>query len=962
LANAWRESELSALTAIGDDVKAGASRSVIIQGAADMGKSHLAASFAKALGDGWLVRNYTFRDARSKGPMNELVKIAGDFGAGNPPTNWTYVDEAFLLSKSGLLIFHSGSGGGDVDEDILGSMLTAVQDFVKDSFGDSGKKGGLNELSYKGLQIMIEHGEHTFIACVVSRGEHPSMRGDIQRSLREIENSCSDRLCGWDGDVDSLPEIPVILDRLMAARFPRVSIDSEEAIAQQNLRFEWLRMAVNNSPFEKPVLLILEDLHNADRTSLQGLAYVIRGVRSRPILFIMSMRDGEAPQYAKDLVAKLAIEGHISVLDLKPVGQDCFPDFLSEVMPGAEVTESVSKEIFHAVGGVPGSTVKLVKILVKEGRLVSEEGIWALKGRRAPWWSTGTEAAHRSMERLPPRVLDLLELVAVHGRPADLPMLVAALHLDEAKLAKEIDLAVASGMAERGPDGAVSLETIAVEEAVKAGMGPVRTAMWHRGIAAVIMAAHRDGKDAPVFELAMHLAEGHDSENGIEYCLRAAELSSAEYAFPESIKFYNWSVELMERTGGDARYLATLQRLGEVQNIDGDFREEIRTCERMLAFEGLDRGERAEILRRMGWSHNKLGDSHRARELLQRALAEIDAGGDALERTRIQNYLAMLISKSAPAEALPIHEAYLQAATGANSLKDIALAHKAIGGVHFYTNRYDEAILSWKDALKAYDSLNDDFGRSDILVNLGVVYNIKGDAKPSLDALDEGIAIKEKIGDYRRMASALNNLGIAFVSSGGFEKAIESHKRSLEIKVRIGDLAGTANTYNNLGILYWEQGKVQEAVEHYGKALAIWTRLDDILCMTKAHNNLGVAYGDLGNLGACARHADFALVIAKQKNFLEMQVLAKTSLARVASGKGDWPKAEATFADAIQTARLLNAPRELGFALFYWGQEGAKHGDAKSRQHLEEALAVLEKAGAKPLAERARALLEKTGK
>jgi hypothetical protein len=93
-----------------------------------------------------------------------------------------------------------------------------------------------------------------------------------------------------------------------------------------------------------------------------------------------------------------------------------------------------------------------------------------------------------------------------------------------------------------------------------------------------------------------------------------------------------------------------------------------------------------------------------------------------------------------------------------------------------------------------------------------------------------------------------------------------------------------------------------------------------------------------------------------------MQVLAKTSLARVASGKGDWPKAETTFADAIQTARLLNAPRELGFALFYWGQEGAKHGDAKSRQHLEEALAVLEKAGAKPLAERARALLEKTGK
>jgi len=962
LQNAWLVSELAVLKTMGAEAAAGESRSAIVLGAADAGKSHLAGVFARSLGDGWLVRIHTFRDARAKGPMNELIKIARDFGAGDPPTNWTYVDEAFLLSKNGLLIHHDGSGGSAVDEDILGSMLTAVQDFVKDSFGDSGKKGGLNELSYKGLQIMIEHGEHTFMACVVSRGEHPSMRGEIQGALREIEAACGERLAEWDGDKESLPEVSPILDSLMSARFPRLNLDSEAAIAQQNLRFEWLRMAVSNGTFDKPVLLILEDVHSADRTSLQGLAYLIRGMRSRPIFFLMTMRWDEAPQYAKDLVSKLALDGHVSTMELKPMAAEDFPRFLAGLLPGAEVAEGVSKEIFHAVGGVPGTAVKLVKILTREGRLVSEGGIWALKGRRAPWWSAGAGAAHRSMEKLPPRALDVLEFVAVLGRPAEASALASALHQDEDRIAQGIDQAVASGLAERGPDGSVSLETAAVEEAVKEGMGPVRTAMWHRRIAQAIQAAHPDGKGAPVFELAMHLAEGHDTESGIECCLKAAELSSAEYAFPEAIKFYEWSVGLMERTGGDPRYVATLRRLGDVQDIDGDFKAEIATWEKLLAFEGLGRKEQAEILMMMGASHKSLGDAAKARELLKRALAELGPSGDALERARIQNYLATLISKESPAEALPVHEAYLQAAIAAGSLKDVALAHKAVGGVHYYAKRLDEAIGAWKEALKAYDALNDDFGRSDILVNLGGIYNIKGDAVASLPTLAEGIALKEKIGDYRRLASALNNQGIAYALSGDLEKALESHRRSLEVKVRVGDAMGVANSYNSLGTLLYERGDFKESVEHFAKALAICTRLGDVRGMTNAHNNLAETYCDLGNPGEAARHADFALLAARQKNFLDMQVMAKTSLARVSSGKGDWAKAEASFSEALQTARMMGSPKELGLVMFHWGSEGARHGDPKSRERLEEALPALEKAGAKPLAEKARAMLEKMGK
>jgi predicted ATPase len=86
-------------------------------------------------------------------------------------------DEIFLISKVGLLISHvSASEDKGMDEDILGSMLTAVQDFVKDSFGDGAaetQKGGLGKLEYLNTKIFIEHGDLAYLAVVSSGEEHP---------------------------------------------------------------------------------------------------------------------------------------------------------------------------------------------------------------------------------------------------------------------------------------------------------------------------------------------------------------------------------------------------------------------------------------------------------------------------------------------------------------------------------------------------------------------------------------------------------------------------------------------------------------------------------------------------------------------------------------------------------------------------------------------------------------------
>jgi hypothetical protein len=111
------------------------------------------------------------------------------------------VRQVFLVNRSGILIARRGRETESVDSDILSSMLTAVQDFVKDSFdGKTKTKERLRLLQYGGQEIEIEHGDHVYLAVVLdgvgTEHLHSRMRGIISK----IESDYSNVFTGWKGN------------------------------------------------------------------------------------------------------------------------------------------------------------------------------------------------------------------------------------------------------------------------------------------------------------------------------------------------------------------------------------------------------------------------------------------------------------------------------------------------------------------------------------------------------------------------------------------------------------------------------------------------------------------------------------------------------------------------------------------------------------------------------------------
>ncbi len=115
----------------------------------------------------------------------------------------TLIDELFFMYRDGRLIKHfTRRLRPDMDQDILSSMLVAVQDFVKDSFG--GEQGSLSEMKFGRFQILLERGKYIILAAVILGEESEPFRPQLKRCIEDIEEKYGDLLENWDGNMESV--------------------------------------------------------------------------------------------------------------------------------------------------------------------------------------------------------------------------------------------------------------------------------------------------------------------------------------------------------------------------------------------------------------------------------------------------------------------------------------------------------------------------------------------------------------------------------------------------------------------------------------------------------------------------------------------------------------------------------------------------------------------------------------
>ncbi|MER9303697.1 OmpA family protein [Mesorhizobium sp. M0496] len=143
------------------------------------------------------------------------------------------VEHVFLINRnSGLLIAHvTADNATSEDPQLISSMLSAIQDFVKDSFNEK-EQSGLDTIRFGDLRLWSEVGPFATLVSVI-RGNPPEELHEIVRDvLLRIHDECSQALEQFDGDSSQLAGVEAQLQTC-------VELKQEES----NQGFPWLVVA-----------------------------------------------------------------------------------------------------------------------------------------------------------------------------------------------------------------------------------------------------------------------------------------------------------------------------------------------------------------------------------------------------------------------------------------------------------------------------------------------------------------------------------------------------------------------------------------------------------------------------------------------------------------------------------------------------------------------------------------------
>jgi predicted ATPase len=259
----------------------------------------------------------------------------------------------------------------------------------------------------------------------------------------------------------------------------------------------WL---VLNLAEERPLLLVVDDVHWCDRPSLLFLAYLARRLETQPILLLIGLREAE-PGTDAALLAELANDPAATRIRPAPLSTGAVAAFVEQAV--AAVPEAVfAAACAQSTGGNPLLLTQLVTALRSEGVRPDAAHV-----RRVT--EIGPRAVSRTvllrLARLPAAARSVARAVAVLGDGAALPVVASLAGVDEAHVAGATrDLAQAEILR---PEPPLAFVHPLVRDAVYHDLSAGERELQHARAAALL----RDG-GAPIEQVAAQVL--HTSSRG----------------------------------------------------------------------------------------------------------------------------------------------------------------------------------------------------------------------------------------------------------------------------------------------------------------------------------------------------------------------------------------------------------------------------------------------------------------
>jgi class 3 adenylate cyclase len=676
---------------------------------------------------------------------------------------------------------------------------------------------------------------------------------------------------------------------------------------------EWVEILAT----KQPVILVFEDLHWADPSSVDLIEYLFTLTMYHPVLIICVTRPDRASTFweVKTRSAQYYPENFEDLL-LWPLNDEESRQLIKHLLKLEEMPEAMENLLLSRAEGNPLFLEEVLRSLIEEEAIIHEDSHWHITRPVTdidiPNTLQGVLTAR--IDRLDEKVKRVLQIAAVIGRV--FPHFVLAPVVGDADVLEtaleELELAELIEIRTREPEPEYLFKHVLTYETAYNSLLHEQRKIIHKQIADHMARLYWQLGEEYAPNVAEHYYRSETWPRAMRYLHRAAEAAIQSFANQEAVKYYTRALEVADIIGPEADQ-----------------------AEILAIYEG-----RARMLTRMGEPQKAIDD-------FEVMLAKAKKVGDEPAQMRALNGIGALLANHFDfTRASEFFHQALEVARRIGDERGIADTLSQLGNFYYEMGQLNPATQCYKEASEIGNALGDENRRVEADDGLAKILLEQGEIDACLERYQEIIDTRRLLGYRTGLMTSLSSVLMAQIFTAEFQAADETAEEVLSLHEKSGYLyrvpfikyyqafaqlqqgeLGLASENLREGLrvaqeqeqtawqafgLAWLTfyyliiGLNDQGLEQAEKSVDIAQKLGSALYEMRAHTAQGAAYRYLGRHQEAITELEMVLAQAKAMNFVSDQLMILYYLIQAYMDTDQWDKAQAKLERMLTLATTSN--------------------------------------------------------
>jgi len=620
---------------------------------------------------------------------------------------------------------------------------------------------------------------------------------------------------------DYADEYSAYLATFLGVHLSTESLDRVRYLEPPQLReriFRALHALVDSMASRQPLVVVLDDLHWIDPSSLDLLETLLPMTEHHEVLIMVLFRPRESePSWRFHELAGREYAQRYTSITLKPLGKNESRQLVAKLLHIDDLPQHVRKLILAKSEGNPFYVEEVIRSLIDGQLVVRENGHWvttqAINDLSVPDTLKGVITAR--FDKLDEDTKQVVQAASVIGREFGSKMLtwvhgsdqvlnIAIPELQKRELILEIS---------REPEQVNSFKHVLTQETVYSSLLRRKSQQFH-----LRAAEYLENTNSEQFnEIARHFLEGGQEFQAATYLVKAGDRAAQAYSTPEAVEYYSKALEILVTGGESDLTRRAYEGLGGAFILANDIESTVRNYQEMLEYANSqdDTPMQVSALNKLAQIEGQwLGQFDQAEDHLleaERLAREYQDKAGLAELFTVRCGICNMIGDLGNA-AKYLGES-VEIGRELNLKEQMAYGLSHMAGTLTNLTQFDKAAEKAREALELSRQIGNRFREAEVLTfPIAYCHLRDGELDAALEASQNGVEIASSIGASVLVSIGEFMLGIIFHLRGEYQEAITSYKKSIDAghqsglpMFEAGPLCSLGSAYLDVSETYFDQ-------------------------------------------------------------------------------------------------------------------------------------------------------------